>query len=237
MSKILSDITKKLSKKSLRVNHNKDTIVETGMVDVSKNTSHIDLALIDVVKWAPGWMTGAERLLLYTLIYSVRPRRYLEIGTFQGGSALIVEAAMKSADSDGTLTLVDPEPHIADEHWNILKRRSFLVEEYSPAALPKARQIAGGLFDFVLIDGDHSYEGVVRDGNGIIPFLTPGAHILFHDSFNPAVRRGIDEVVNDERNTITSLGTLTREVTYMESPDHVAVSWGGLLLAQFRPRS
>jgi hypothetical protein len=48
----------------------------------------------------------------------------------------------------------------------------------------------GNLPDFILIDGDHSYEGVSQDIVDFYPLLSPGGIIMFHD-YLPAL---------DERN-------------------------------------
>src|SRR5688572_15655865 len=72
---------------------------ETQLYEVSGPTFNPPSSALEVLSWAPAWLTGSERLLLFTLIYSLRPERYLEIGTLQGGSALIVSAAMDAFDS------------------------------------------------------------------------------------------------------------------------------------------
>ena len=78
--------------------------------DVTPFASEIDLTHLDVIHTAPVWMTRAERLLIYTLAFTLRPLRYLEIGTFQGGSALMVSAALDSLNSDAKMVCVDPTP-------------------------------------------------------------------------------------------------------------------------------
>jgi predicted O-methyltransferase YrrM len=145
-----------------------------------------------VVKWAPVWMTRAERLLLYTLAFCLRPRRYLEIGTLKGGSALLVNAALNSLQAEGRLVCVDPEPQIEPEHWKMLEPRTTLLTGYSPDILTRACEVAGGLFDFILIDGDHTYQGVLRDVRGVLPYAADGASILCHKFFAD-VARSIDK--------------------------------------------
>ncbi len=109
----------------------------------------IDLATLEMVNQAPAWITPAERLLLYTLTFCLRPARYLEIGTFKGGSAMIVVAAMEASANDGQLVCVDPHPQISDEHWARIKSRTTLLQGFSPAILPRAYEAAGGAFDLV----------------------------------------------------------------------------------------
>ncbi|MGB0385259.1 MAG: class I SAM-dependent methyltransferase [Ardenticatenaceae bacterium] len=201
--------------------------------DVTACLTDIDLSALDVIEWTPAHMSRAERLLLYTLTFTLRPTRYLEIGTLHGGSALIVTAAMNALNSSGKLVCVDPNPRISPEHWEKLKHRSTVVEGFSPDVLQKAQQIAGGPFDFVLIDGDHSYEGLMRDAVGVLPFVSNGAYILFHDSFFSEVRRGLDDFVKQHADQVVDFGAMTREITLHEA-ETKPVQWGGLRMVQVR---
>ena len=200
--------------------------------DVTPFASEIDLSYLDVMKWAPVWMTRAERLLVYTLIFTLRPKRYLEIGTFQGGSALLVSSAMDALDWDGKLVCVDPTPKIDPENWDRIKHRTTMIEGYSPEILADARQASGQPFDFVLIDGDHSYNGVIRDAEGVLPHVAKGGYLLFHDSLNPEVGHGIDDFYISHRKQLVDIGVLTREVTVQTDNNGAEVQWGGLRLMQ-----
>lgn len=207
---------------------------EMQVYDVTPFASEIDLSHLDVITWAPVWMTRAERLLIYTLVFTLRPLRYLEIGTLKGGSALVVSAAMDALNSGGKLVCVDPTPQIAPEHWTLLEQRTTLLTGYSPDILPHAQEAAGGPFDFVLIDGDHTYEGVLRDANGVLPHLANGAYLLFHDSLFADVARGLQEFAEYHADTIVDFGTLTREATFHTLPDGQSQRWGGLRMMQVR---
>ena len=202
--------------------------------DVTPFAKEFDLEAMEVIRNAPVWMSRAERLLLYTLIFTLRPSRYLEIGTFQGGSALVVNAALDALNSQTPLICVDPEWNVAPEDWQKIEHRATFIEGYSPAILPKAEEAAGGKFDFVLIDGDHSYEGVLRDARGVLPHLAPNAYLLFHDSFFTNVARGLNQFANENANHLVDFGSLTREVTVEAHEEKGAIQWGGLRLMQRR---
>lgn len=202
--------------------------------DVTENALDVDFSSMDWIRTAPVWMTVAERLLLFSLIYGLRPQKYLEIGTFQGGSAILACRAMDMTGSKGSITCIDPEPKISTENWALISHRANLLEGLSPQILPQAVEAAGGAFDFVLIDGDHSYQGVKRDAEGVLPFVADGAYLLFHDSFFPDIARALDDFRQGHLGQVIDFGTLTREVTLHETPTGDAVQWGGLRMMQVR---
>ncbi|MFN2226055.1 MAG: class I SAM-dependent methyltransferase, partial [Anaerolineae bacterium] len=85
-------------------------------------------------------------------------------------------------------------------------------------------------FDLVLVDGDHTYEGVLADAGGLLPCVQPGGYVLFHDGFHPDVARAIDEFVAAHPGEVVDLGLLTREVTSQVDEAGNRVEWGGLRL-------
>lgn len=193
----------------------------------------IDLHFMEVVDWAPAHLTPAERLMLFALVCALRPASYLEIGTLQGGSALIVDAALKASDNPALMVLVDPQPRISAAHWSVLSDRATLVQGFSPLALPDAHDCATQPFDLVFIDGDHSVLGVYRDAKGVMSFMSNGAYLLFHDSNYHEVAEGINRFVSEEVTSVLDLGTITREATLEEGLSDIR--WGGLrLLRLFR---
>lgn len=148
---------------------------------------------IEVILDAPTEMTFEERLFLYALVRGTAPRRVLEIGTSQGGSALIFASAME-ANGSGTVVGIEPMPRveIPDEQF---KGRFELVTGESPGAVAEASELAGGLFDLVLIDGMHIYSQAAADIAGALPFLADQAYLLFHDAFHFGVSEAIREAI------------------------------------------
>lgn len=194
--------------------------------------TELDLSYLDVIKWAPAWLTSAERLSLFTLVCALRPMNYLEVGTFQGGSTLIVSAAMDASNNPGRITCVEPEPQINPEHWSQIENRATLVQGYSPAVLSEAHRLAGQPFDFVFIDGDHTEAGVFRDAIGMVPFLSDDAMMLFHDGFFPDVAAAIDRFVSNHARHVVDIGLITSEATVQDGDP--SLRWGGLRLLRFR---
>ena len=172
-----------------------------------------------------------ERVLLYGVVAGLAPKRTLEIGTFLGGSALIIAAALDDVDA-GPMWCVDPEPQVAEEDWARIEHRATMIAKRSPEALTEARELAGGPFDFALIDGDHSLDAVRRDIAGTLPVLADQAWVLFHDSHFQGVRDAVDEVVAAHPSQLDDGGLLSRHST----TDDNGVVWGGLRLLRFNRR-
>jgi hypothetical protein len=57
----------------------------------------------------------------------------------------------------------------------------------------------GGAVSFAYVDGDHSYEGVRSDFNGVDRFLLPGGFILLDDSADTSSYEGIRQFVREAR--------------------------------------
>lgn len=179
---------------------------------------------------APAELLLPERLLMYSLVRGLRPERCLEIGTHFGGSTTITCAALDDVGT-GRLVCVDPNPLVAADLWARLTHRATMIRGTSPGVLPEAVAVAGGLFDFVFIDGDHTHTGVVRDVEGVLQVAAPGAHLLFHDSHYWEVRDAIDECLSRHTTRLTDAGTLSALSTApIASPDGTSAQWGGFRL-------
>ncbi|WP_239491664.1 O-methyltransferase [Luteitalea sp. TBR-22] len=182
-----------------------------------------DFAALDT----PAQMTFRERLLLYAFAVARRPARVLEIGTCEGGSALILRRAL---GAEPLIVCIDPAPRWSEETRRELGARTQLLTTRSPGAIAAAATIAGGPFDLVLVDGDHTTEGVAADLHGVVPHLAAGAHLLLHDAHYWRVRDGIDRVLG-EVPSLRDAGLLSTEQTIADRHEEGhPVIWGGLRL-------
>ena len=139
---------------------------------------------------SPGWqMSYGERAVLEGVLAQLRPRLAVEIGTADGGSlSRIAEWSTEVHSFD----LVEPAPSIA-----ALENVTLHTGD-SHALLPQVLdELAedGREVDFVLVDGDHSPEGVRRDIEDLLAAeAIRHAVILLHDTMNDEVRRGVAAV-------------------------------------------
>ncbi len=136
-----------------------------------------------------------DRLLLFSLIYAIKPKRCLEIGAFKGGSARIIVKALDACGT-GNLISIDPEPLMAEATLSEIKHRHHLIIGTSPKCIREASALVPGeRFDFVYIDGDH--DRAYADIEGLLPFLSPNAFILLHDCHYHRVKQDIDNALQD----------------------------------------
>lgn len=110
---------------------------------------------------------------------------YLEIGVAAGGTTY----HMNYFFSPEKIVLVDDNMHpkapLRPEILDGLTRRKEIIGKSGSDAV-KAEVAALGLkYDLIVIDGDHSYEGVKADVDNYLPYLADGGFLLFHDSALP----------------------------------------------------
>ena len=141
-----------------------------------------------------------DRLLLFSLILGTKPNNCLEIGTYKGGSAQIIVAALDQCEK-GKLVSIDPEPQVADDIWESIKHRCTIIKGCSPQDIPAE------LFDFVFIDGNHN--DVYSDLKGVLPRLNEGAYVLCHDCYYYKVCEDIERILAETK--FIDCGILSRK--------------------------
>ncbi len=132
-------------------------------------------------------MSHAERMAMSHLLRLLRPKLSIEVGTYQGGSLSLLSA------HSGWVYSLDIDPDIPKKFAHF--RNTTFITESSLTALPAllARlEAESAPLEFILIDGDHSHEGVRHDLNAVLRYRpSRRVHVLLHDSFNPACRAGM----------------------------------------------
>jgi Methyltransferase domain len=138
----------------------------------------------------PDWqMSFGERAALEGLLAQRQPRLSIEIGTAEGGSLARIAAHSEVTHSfdlvlphESLRNLPGVTLHTGDNH------------ELLPRLLAELAE-AGENVDFVLVDGDHSTEGVQRDVEDLLESPAIGRTlIVMHDTMNEVVRAGLEQV-------------------------------------------
>jgi hypothetical protein len=179
-------------------------------------------------------MTDAERGTLRSLLSMLKPKRAIEVGVYRAGSlAIIAEFCEK-------VYALDVDPYCQATYAGQLPNVEFITGP-SGETLPRLidhLQATGEGLDFVLIDADHSGEGVRRDVNNVLRYEpTRPLCIVMHDSFNPGCRGGM-RAADWSANPYVHLVELDfvpgRFIT-KEEGDGYRQMWCGLALAMLLP--
>lgn len=129
----------------------------------------------------------SERLAIAAVLTRHRPWCSIEVGTYHGGSLSLVQQCSQMVFS------IDIDPAVVDRVPHFLNV-SFLTGP-SHAILPvlfRELDAARIPVEFILIDGDHSEQGVLQDIACILDYVPKAPlFVLLHDSFNPQCRQGM----------------------------------------------
>lgn len=117
-------------------------------------------------------------------------RRVVEIGVWHGVTTALLRGAMAA---DGVLWAVDPfppgrlgfslqRPIARHEVGRSANGRVRWVRTTGETAAEAYRADAGEPVELIFIDGDHTYEGLLRDWRAWSPLIGPGGLVCLHDS-------------------------------------------------------
>ncbi|HTW62008.1 MAG TPA: class I SAM-dependent methyltransferase [Terracidiphilus sp.] len=135
---------------------------------------------------------SSEFLQLADLVKSQACERFLEIGTYRGGTLFVFSQLSRT---NATIISVDyPTTRFgralrAGQNAflpKLVRRGQSLAllreDSHSFKTLARVREILRGeTLDFLFIDGDHSYSGVRSDFEMYAPLVRSGGLIAFHD--------------------------------------------------------
>lgn len=118
-----------------------------------------------------------SRFLAHMIEYA-RVNSYLEIGVAAGGTAWLINHFLKPK----RMVLIDdnkhPKAHVRPFVLDGISREEIIGDSHNPVTT----NVLTGKFDLVIIDGDHSYEGISADIDNFLPFINDGGYLMLHDS-------------------------------------------------------
>lgn len=158
---------------------------------------------------APAYQNVAEIGKLWEHVAARPHARVLEIGSLFGGT-LWYWSHLPKIKQLVAVDLVSEWPAVgagvreARTHWDewLSPRVEFIdipADSHDPATVEHVKEL-GDEFDFVFIDGDHTYDGVRADWLAWSPLVRMGGVVAFHDTWpnydrhEPGVVRWVDEL-------------------------------------------
>jgi predicted O-methyltransferase YrrM len=159
----------------------------------------VDITILRAVDRAIGTSLNLEeRASLLAVAKATQARRILEVGTYDGNTALNLAA---NAPEDATVTTIDLPPSgdvemkltVPDRFMNVTNRAVVGTQYRGTTHETKIRQVFGdsaaldwsefasGGLDLVFIDGCHYREYVQSDTENALRYLTSGGIVVWHD--------------------------------------------------------
>lgn len=157
----------------------------------------------------------------YGLIRTEKPKRILCIGSRHGFIPAVLAQACKDNEK-GYVDFVDPGYGPKDKnHWTgvgLWKKekgrklfKDFGLGKWIKIYVMTTEQFAGKskkMFDYIYIDGDHSYKGVSTDYKLLWPRLRKNGFMVFHDVNVTGTKPEGKYGVNKLWNKITTKGSI-----------------------------
>ena len=180
------------------------------------------------LKWQ---MSRAEKYALIQVLETLQPEVAIEIGTFQGGSLQVISHYSRevySLDiSKAPSQLLSPQ--FSNVHFKIGNSYEIL------ASIFEEIENSGKKLEFILVDGDHSKNGVFKDLEAILKYPHKNKiTIILHDSFNPQCRAGI-KAVDFSSNRMVEYVELDYIMGSYSPNDNFLEMWGGFGMVKLNP--
>jgi predicted O-methyltransferase YrrM len=149
--------------------------------------------------WMPnaiGLWPNEQECILWLALNSSAEVNWMEIGSFCGGSAVLMCLARQM--------LTENHPAVYSVDCDFDKYGMFDKNVYGMGGFARIskkiecdsndleKHYSGDPLSFVFIDGFHSFEQVVNDFNKVLPWLTEDATVAFHD-VSPSLTNNIDK--------------------------------------------
>lgn len=179
------------------------------------------------------WLMGADArcAMLYVLQHS-QPECAIEIGTRFGGSLSAIARHAKRIFS------LDIDPSCEERLSGRFPSVEFIAGSSHVTLAPLLARLTEerAALSFVLIDGDHSADGVRLDIEPLLDYAPRcPLYVLMHDSFNPECRRGMLEAPWSASPYVhwVSLDFVAGGIDASQGPGRGQM-WGGFGLAHLR---
>jgi predicted O-methyltransferase YrrM len=133
---------------------------------------------------------------------------FVEIGSYKGKSAAFMAVEIINSGKNIKFECIDPMILMGD-YLNMPEneKMGYSAEEFHNRLLPvkdyyKLHQMtsvdasklyADNSIDFIMIDGDHSYEGVYNDITNFLPKMRSGGLMTGDDAYSPQIIKAVQD--------------------------------------------
>lgn len=171
------------------------------LLEILPSSRNLDVCLPNAFNRKLGTsITAEEACYLGAIARTLQANKILEIGTFDGNSALVLAT---NSDPNGCVVTVDLPPEFdpakhqnslafSTEPINLTERTDLGIQLRQHQAASRIKQVygdsgsldwsqLGGPFNLIFIDGCHTEKYVESDTQNALKQLSPGGIIVWHD--------------------------------------------------------
>lgn len=152
-----------------------------------------------------GALYGISLAILYNHAVTRFPSvRVVCLDPFDGYYGKAIDAVLNQPVNDLTFHRNMTLANVPKDDYQVIKRYS-----NDPEAIESAKQLG---IDLLIIDGDHSYEGVKFDFDNYFPFVKPGGYVVL-DDYNAKEWPGVQQFVDEDLPKVSGywhLGSISR---------------------------
>jgi len=128
---------------------------------------------------AIGMWPNEQECLVWTALQCDPKKLWIEVGSFCGGSAILLGMAQNSLGGDGGVIAIDLAFNPMFD-YNVKRSKLVNIQKTQDDSIKYLNQIIKPV-SFLFLDGWHSFSSVVREFETIYPMLTHDTIIGFHD--------------------------------------------------------
>jgi predicted O-methyltransferase YrrM len=136
---------------------------------------------------------------------------FVEIGSYKGMSSAYMAVEIINSGKNIKFECIDPmELNIGSWSCNADEQEGYSEKDFHArlesvegyyklhkmTSDEAVNQYEDGTIDFLMVDGDHSYEAVKKDILNYLPKMRSGGLIVLDDSYEPGIQQAIAETVN-----------------------------------------
>ena len=189
------------------------------LIEIIKNSNSNE-----IVKHISETMHGSTMHHHYHILYDIRTvmgkekKIYTEIGSYNGGSTSL----MLHHDYETEINCIDPlhldrtDRSIIEKNIEKYNKHNYTVNIYQKFSTDQTflNELRMNNFktDILFIDGDHSYDTVIKDFYNFEKFVNVNGYIIFDDyedwKDSPDVKRAVDDIVKNLGDNYKVIGSL-----------------------------
>jgi hypothetical protein len=151
-----------------------------------------DELIVDVEDWS---LEPEARQMLLAIAREVRPRVFIEVGSYRGATVVEVARLLKELGR-GTAYAIEPDSEMAHGICVRVEDEGLPVTIIAKTSRDAFEHWGREEADLILVDGDHSFASALFDLAAWSTLLAPQGWLLVHDTVSRLERRFPDDYLS-----------------------------------------